>query len=396
MATLLLIVIYIAFISLGIPDSLLGAAWPAIYVEFNLPVSFANFLSVLISVCTMISSVVSARLINRYGTAVVAAFSTALTAIALFGFSVSENFLWLCLFSIPLGAGAGAIDSGLNNYVALHYKATHMSFLHCFYGVGVSMSPYLMSMALADNSDWHKGYRSAFYIQLVIAAIVIFTLPLWKKVKHSATQYDEEPQVTVPFFTLVRRSDIRAAAMVFLASCSIEFLCGVWGSTFLVGARGLNPENAAKSVTFYYVGITLGRFLSGVVSNRLAPRQIIAAGQIVTLAAVVLLFVGKNPSVSTVGLFLVGTGNGTIYPNMMYLTPENFGADISQSVMGVQLAGAYVGILVSPFVFGIFAEYVGLWLFPVFICVFFVLMLYYTAALKKRTAKFKKETAKSE
>ncbi len=389
MATLLLIIIYIAFVSLGIPDSLLGAAWPAIYVDMDLPVSFLNILSVLISVCTMISSMVSARLIKRYGTALVAATSTALTAIALFGFSISKSFLWLCLFAIPLGAGAGAIDSGLNNYVALHYKATHMSFLHCFYGVGVSLSPYLMSMALADNSNWHKGYRSAFFIQLAISVIVIFTLPVWKKVKHTATEYDDVPPVTLSFFSLVKRADIRAAAMVFLASCSIEFLCGVWGSTFLVGARGLNPEKAARAITFYYVGITLGRFLSGVASNKFTPHKIIAAGQFTTFAAAMLLLFGKNPILATIGLFLVGTGNGAIYPNMMYLTPENFGADISQSVMGIQLTGAYFGILATPLIFGVFAQKVGLWLFPFFIGIFFALMVYYTFALNRRTAKFK-------
>lgn len=393
MATFLLIIIYIAFVSLGIPDSLLGAAWPAIYVDFGLPVSFLNILSVLISVCTMISSMVSARLIKRYGTAIVSAVSTALTAIALFGFSVSKSFLWLCLFALPLGAGAGAIDSGLNNYVALHYKATHMSFLHCFYGVGVSLSPYLMSIALGNDSNWHKGYRNAFYIQFVISLIVILTLPVWKKVKHTATEYDEAPQVTLPFLSLIKRADIRAAAMVFLSSCSVEFLCGVWGSTFLVGARGLSPEKAARAVTFYYVGITLGRFLSGVFSNKFTPHKIIAAGQSITFIAALLLFFGKNPVAATAGLFLVGTGNGAIYPNMMYLTPENFGAEISQSVMGIQLTGAYFGILATPLIFGVFAQKIGLWLFPVFIAVFFALMVYYTFALKRRCARFKAKNA---
>ncbi len=390
MATALLIIIYIAFISLGIPDSLLGTAWPAIYKDFELPISYATYLSLLISLCTMVSSVVSARLINRFGTAKVAAFSTALTAIALFGYSESQNYLWLCLFSVPLGAGAGAIDSGLNNYVALHYNATHMSFLHCFYGVGVSLSPYIMSMALADNLDWQGGYKNAFYIQLVIAAIVIFTLPLWKRVKHQKTEYDEEPSVDVPFFELIKRKNVLLASAVFFGSCSLEFLCGVWGSTFLVDARGMSPEKAAKMLTLYYVGITLGRFLSGVFAKKFTPWQIIAAGQALAAFAIAVIFIPKGYALAAAGLFLIGTGNGVVYPNMMYLTPQNFSAQISQSVMGAQLAGAYVGILLTPCIFGIVAQHISVSLFPLFLALSGLVMVLSTYSLKRQKSSGKK------
>ncbi len=384
MATFLLIIIYIAFISLGVPDSLLGTAWPAIYTEFDLPISYANILSVFISVCTLISSVVSARIINKFGTPIVSALSTSLTALALFGYSISNSFLWLMLCAIPLGAGAGAIDSGLNNYVALHYKATHMSFLHCFYGVGVSISPYLMSISLSDNANWRGGYRFAFYIQITIAVIMILTLPVWKKAKHTATEYDEVEQVTVPFIRLIKRKDIRAAAMVFFASCSIEFLCGVWGCTFLVKARGMAIDYAAKMLTFYYVGLAFGRFLSGVFANKLKPRQIMTAGHAVIFVAIVLIFIPYGYAFAAAGLFLVGMGNGPIYPNMMHLTPEHFGAEISQSVMGVQLTGAYIGILATPLVFGLVAEKISVGLFSVFLAVMYVIMIAYTKILQRR------------
>ena len=262
MATILLIVIYIDFIGLGIPDSLFGAAWSAIYTEFGLPISYASFVTVIIYGGTVASSLLSAKVINRFGTSKVTAVSTALTAAGLLGFSFSGGLIWLCLFAVPLGLGAGAIDSALNNYIALHYKATHMSFLHCAYGVGVTLSPYLMALALSDNNDWRGGYRIAFFIQIGITAVTLFSLPLWSKIRRINTHDEEEDAAprTLKLTELIKMPSVRAVWLIFFGSCAIEFTCGSWGSTFLVQSKGMSAENAAKIITFYYAGIAIGAF----------------------------------------------------------------------------------------------------------------------------------------
>lgn len=374
MATLLLIVIYIAFIGLGIPDSLFGAAWPAIYPEFGVPMSLASVVTLLISACTAVSSLSSARLINRFGTGLITLVSTALTAIALLGFSLSGALWWLCLFAVPLGLGAGAIDSALNNYVALHYRATHMSFLHCFYGVGVSLSPYLMSLALGEQNNWRGGYRVAFFIQLTISAVALLALPLWGRVQQNETASKTVAPRTLPLRQQARTPAIRAVWGLFVTSVAIEFTCGTWGSTFLVNARGLTAETAARVVTFYYIGMTLGRFLSGVLAARLAGWRLIRIGQGVVFAAIVMLAI-PSPVTAGIGLFLVGLGNGPAFPNLTYLTPHSFGADVSQSVMGTQLAASYVGTMAVPPLFGLLAQTFGAGLFPWFLLVLYALLI---------------------
>lgn len=374
MATLLLIVIYIAFIGLGIPDSLFGTAWPAIYTEMDLPVSWASFVTVIVSGGTIVSSLLSARVINRFGTAAVTAVSTAMTALALFGFSVSGSMLWLCLFAVPLGLGAGSVDTALNNYVALHYKAVHMNFLHCFYGIGVSLSPYLMSLALSGHS-WRSGYRTVFWIQLGITAATVLSLPLWKKAAAArAADAPESPARTVGFGTLLKNRQVRLACLVFIGSCGLEYTCGTWGSTFLVETRALPANRAALLVTFYYVGMALGRFTSGILSAKLPPRRIIGLGQAVTLAAVLLVLLPLPAAVSGVGLFLVGFGNGPVFPNMLHLTPQVFGPELSQSVMGVQMASSYVGIMLAPALFGVLAQNISASLFPYYLLVLYAIM----------------------
>lgn len=373
MATLLLILIFFAFVGLGIPDSLFGAAWPAIYPEFGVPVAAASAVTLLISACTVVSSVFSARLINRFGTGLVSLVSTALTAIALLGFSLSPGFFWLCLLALPLGLGAGAIDSGLNNYVALHYRASHMSFLHCCYGVGVSLSPYLMSIALADNNNWRGGYRLAFFIQLGITALLLIALPLWGRVRQTATETASVSPRTLTLREQARTPAIRAVWGLFAASVAIEVSCGSWGSTFLVNARGLTAESAARVVTFYYLGMTLGRFLSGVLAARVSSWRLVRGGLTIVFAAIVLLAI-PTPLTAGLGLFLVGLGDGPTFPNLNYLTPRSFGADVSQSVMGTQLAASYTGTMVAPPLFGLFAQSVGAWVFPWFLLALFALL----------------------
>ncbi len=383
MSTLLLIVIYIAFIGLGIPDSLLGSAWPAIYTELNLPVSYANFITMIISGGTITSSLFSANLIHRFGTASITAISTTVTAFALFGFSCSNNMLWLCLFAIPLGLGAGAIDTALNNYVALYYKVTHMNFLHCFYGIGVSLSPFLMSMVLSHDT-WRTGYRLMFWFQFGIALLTIVSLPIWKKVKHSFENNEEENNKLIPFFTLIKKSKVRIACLVFIGSCGLEYTCGIWGSTFLVKVKEMSTDTAALMITFFYVGMALGRFFSGIFAVRFTSRQLIKIGQTITLTAIILLLLPLPPVLCGFALFLIGFGNGPVFPSMIHQTPQNFGKNISQSVMGIQMAASYIGILLSPALFGLIAQHINTVLFPYYLLILYIIMVTGNLLLKKK------------
>ena len=317
MTIALLVVIYVAFVGLGIPDSLLGAAWPAMHADLGLPVSMGSVITMIVSCGTIVSSLSSAAVINRFGTGRVTAFSTTLTALALLGFALAPNIAWLCALAIPLGLGAGSIDTALNNYVALHYKATHMNFLHCAYGVGVTISPFIMSVALSAGT-WREGYLGATACQAAIALLTIVILPLWGKVarvQETQGEQDVEPRTESPL-KLVRRRDVRLACLVFLASVAIEGICNTWCTSYLVGARGMGAGEAAGMVTVYYVGVTAGRFLSGVLANRLSSKQLVGLGQAITLAAVLVLLAPLPVSAAPVGLFLVGFGNSPLYPNI--------------------------------------------------------------------------------
>lgn len=382
MATVLLVVIYMAFIGLGIPDSLFGTAWPAIYSEFQLPISFASFVTVTISGGTIVSSMASARVIGRFGTERVSAFSTAMTAAALLGFSCSGNLLMLCLFAVPLGLGAGAIDTALNNYVAVHYSAVHMSFLHCFYGVGVSVSPYILSLVISGEQGWRGGYRAAFGIQLCIALILLFTLPIWKKAHGNKDGEDKQERKALTLKEIVKIPGVKLMWCLFITSCAIECTCGGWGSTFLVEYRHMAAEQAARMVMFYYMGMALGRFCSGVLAVRLDSWQIIKIGQWVLGTAIVMLLLPLPVSVSALGLFLVGLGNGPLFPNFNYLTPQNFGEDVSQSVMGTQMAASYVGIMAAPAACGILGQFFGMGIFPPYLLAFFMIMIVSTRKAK--------------
>ncbi|WP_273394658.1 MFS transporter [Thermophilibacter mediterraneus] len=366
MTIVLLVVIYVAFVGLGIPDSLFGAAWPAMYADLGLPVSLGSVVTMIVSCGTIVSSLSSAAVINRFGTGRVTAASTVLTAAALLGFSLAPSLLWLCLLAVPLGLGAGAIDTALNNYVALHYRATHMNFLHCAYGVGVTVSPLIMSFALSAGT-WREGYLGATVCQAAIALLTIAILPLWGKVARADEERgekDAEPRTESPL-ALVRRRDVRLACLVFLASVAIEGICNTWGTSYLVNARGMGAGEAAGTVTVYYVGVTLGRFLSGVLANRLSSKQLVGLGQLVTFAAVLVLLAPLPVGAASVGLFLVGFGNSPLYPNMLHLTPRLFGRELSQSVIGVQMAASYVGSLALAPLFGVVGQSLGFWLFPV-------------------------------
>lgn len=383
MTTILLLVIFTAYIGLGVPDSLIGAAWPAIYADMSLPVSYVNFITVIIQGGTVLSSFASASVIKKLGTAKVTVISTAMTAVSLLGFSLSRNMIWLCVSAVPLGLGAGSVDTALNNYVAMHYKASHINFLHSFYGVGVSLSPYIMSLALGDNNNWRLGYRNAFFIQLGIAAFLLATLPVWKRVKFDGEPEVEETKI-IGLRTAVRIPGVFESFLVFMSSCTIESLCLVWGSTYLVEAKGSTAEYAAKIITVYFVGMTLGRLTSGLMARKIPSVKLLLMGQCVTCAAIVLLALRLPFAFSAVGLFLIGFGNGPLFPNMTHLTPINFGKDISQSVIGMQMGFAYVSIMLSPIIFGFLAQNVTVRLFPFCLLAAFAVMISSTAVMLKK------------
>ena len=361
MATLLLIVICIAFIGLGIPDSLFGTVWPSIYPEFGIPVSYAPFVSCMISVGTILSSLLSTRLIARFGTAMVSFFCTLLTALALLGFSVSGNLWWMMLFSIPLGLGAGSIDTGLNNYVALHYKASHMSYLHCFYGVGVTVSPWILSIIL-QSASWRQGYRVLFLIQIAITAVLLFSLPLWKKMAEKDPVEEEMEILSVKEILALRGAPW--SLLVYLGSCGIEAIILGYGSTFLTQSHSLSTAAAAEIITYYYLGMTLGRAVSGLISRKLLSEQILILGEGITVAAVLLLVLSKTPFLAGLSLFLVGLGNGPVFPNMTHLAPIHYGKTKSQAFIGLQGAVAYGAFLLLPVLTGLLIRHVGAFTFP--------------------------------
>lgn len=392
MTILLLVVIYIAFIGLGVPDSLIGSAWPAIHTELNIPIEMVSILTFLISGCTVLSSMFSTRILNKLGTAKVTAFSTAMTALSLVGFSLAPSFWFMIPLAIVLGLGAGAIDSGLNNYVALHCKASHMNFLHCFYGVGVSLSPYIMSQAF-ENVGWRGGYRYAFYVQSAIAILLIISLPMWKK-SSSEEQAEEEKGVTLTLFQMAKNRDVKKVWVIMLMTNAIEYACGVWGSTYLVEEKGFSIEKGALALTIYYVGMSLGRFLSGLLANKIKTWKRIFIGSVILAPAIVVMLLPLPNIFAVLGLFLIGLGNGSIYPNMIHLTPHNFGKEVSQSIMGSQIAFAYIGVMLAPPMVSLISGVFGIKVYPVLLALLYVVMV---ATLKcfvnclKKQGRYKKD-----
>lgn len=387
--TLLLVVIYVAFIGLGIPDSLFGSALSSIIEEFGLPLSASNLVSSLVSFCTVISSLFAARLLKRFGTAMVTIVSTAATALALLGYSASGSFFFMLLCAIPLGLGAGAIDASLNNFVALHFGGTHMNFLHCFYGVGVIVSPYLMSIML-QRATWREGYLAACILQAAIALVLLLSLPLWKKAGKGEKAEDLSAVRTLSMKQMAGHAGVRWAWVLSFSSNAVEALTGIWGATYLIRTHALTADQGASAIILYYVGMTLGRFLSGVFADKLGSKGLIRLGIITLTAGCVLLIlpVGSLP-LSIAALFLVGLGNGPIYPNLVNLTPEHFGAEVSASLIGSQMAVAYSGFMIVPPIFGVVAQQWGLACLPPTLCLFLILLILSRVMLTKRL----KETA---
>ena len=382
----LLVVIYIAFIGLGVPDSLIGSAWPAIHSEMNIPVEAVSIITFIISGCTVLSSMFSAGILNKLGTAKVTAFSTAMTAAALLGFSFAPSFWLMIPLAVILGLGAGAIDSGLNNYVALHFKASHMNFLHCFYGIGVSLSPYLMSQALSDTG-WRSGYRYAFYVQAAITLLLIISIPMWKK-SSSADESEDKNSANLTLFQMAKMPEVRQVWIIMLATNAIEYACGVWGCTYLVSEKGFDAKHGALALTVYYVGMSLGRFVSGLLSYKISTWKRIGIGTIILAPAIAIMPLPLHGAVTVVGLFLVGLGNGSIYPNMIHLTPHNFGKEVSQAIMGSQIAFAYIGVMFAPPAVSLISGLFGIKIYPVLLALLYVIMV---IALRCFVSRLKKQ-----
>lgn len=375
MFQLLLAIIYLAFISLGLPDSLLGAAWPSMYPEFQVPVSYAGIISMVIALGTVISSLMSDRLTKRLGAGLVTAISVAMTALALFGFSFSHSFWVLILWSIPYGLGAGSVDAALNNYVALHYKSRHMSWLHCMWGVGASAGPYIMGFALSHDQNWNGGYRYISILQVILTFILFISLPLWKKEKKdAASESDATSDHILTLREIFAIPGVKSVMLMFFCYSAIEQTSGLWASSYLVLHKGVAPETAATFASLFYIGITIGRAISGFITMKLNDTQMIRLGQGIILLGVLALFLPLGSTISLIGFILIGLGCAPIYPCIIHSTPDHFGADRSQAIIGVQMASAYVGTCLMPPVFGLIANNITVALLPAYLILFLVLL----------------------
>ncbi|MDR0502629.1 MAG: MFS transporter [Treponema sp.] len=381
---LLLIIIYLSFISLGLPDSLLGSAWPSMYNSLNVPLHYAGFISITISGGTVISSILSEKVIRRFGTGMVTAVSVFMTALALVGFSFSPSFIFLCLCAIPLGLGAGSVDAALNNYVALHFKARHMSWLHSFWGVGTTIGPLIMSSYLISANSWSSGYRTIGIIQFCLVAVLFASLPLWIKNSPSINTQKNKPASYKELFSI---AGVKEALTVFFLYCAIESTAGLWGASFLVTEKGIKPEIAAQWIALYYFGITSGRFISGFITIKLNNRQMVRMGQIIAGCGIVILFMPFGNKILLPGFFLIGMGFAPIFPSLIHGTPVNFGREYSQAVIGLQMAFAYIGTSIMPPLFGALASVISFKIFPVFLVIILIIKIIMFETLNKKVDK---------
>lgn len=384
MFSFLLTIIYVSFISLGLPDSLLGAAWPTMQIELGVPLSYAGIISMIIAGSTIVSSLFSDRLTRRWGTGTVTAVSVLMTAVALLGFSLSHSFTVLCVIAIPYGLGAGAVDAALNNYVALHYAARHMSWLHCFWGIGVCVGPSVLGYCLTHGMTWNAGYGSIAAVQIILSILLFATLPLWKKNEVSSDVSDVEKSKPIGIVGALKIRGVLQILIAFFAYCAVESTAGLWASSYLVLQHGVNEETAASYAALFYIGITLGRFVSGFISEKLGDKRLIRTGIIVLISGILCLFFGKIHVVfSFIALVVIGLGCAPIYPSVIHATPSHFGAENSQAIIGIQMASAYLGSTFMPPVFGLIANYVDIAWYPAFMGIFAILMLIMTEKLNR-------------
>ena len=376
MSSLLLFVIYLIFISLGLPDAMLGSAWPTMYRQFQVPVSYAGVVSMIIAFGTIISSLQSDRLTKKLGTGKVTAISVCLTAVALFGFSICSEYWMLCLWAIPYGLGAGSVDASINNYVAIHYASRHMSWLHCMWGLGTTIGPAIMGYMLTGGKSWTSGYRTVGILQVILTAIILASLPLWKK-----SSCEDGPVETGSRPLTIKETlaipGAKSVLIMFFCYCALEQTAMLWGSSFLTLARGVSAEQAAKLASMFCIGITIGGGVCGFITIRLDDDRMIRLGQGIIFCAVILLMIpAENTCFSLIGLIMVGVGCAPIYPCIIHSTPARFGADKSQAIIGMQMAFAYIGTCLMPPLFGLIANHISAALFPVYLLIFLVLMAF--------------------
>lgn len=387
MVHLLLAIIYLAFISLGLPDALLGAAWPSMYPQFDVPVSYAGIISMIIALGTVVSSLQSDRLTKKLGTGKVTALSVLMTAMALFGFATSHSFGMLCLWAIPYGLGAGSVDASLNNYVALHYESRHMSWLHCMWGVGASAGPYIMGYALTAGWGWNSGYHIIAVLQIVLTAILLCSLPLWKQRPAEVLQDGKVQNVKVlSIREVLQLAGAREILVCFFCYCALEQTTGLWASSYLTLHKGVSADTAATFASMFYLGITVGRALSGFLTMKLNDVQMIRLGEVIIGIGVLVMLLPFGQSLSLTGLILIGLGCAPVYPCVIHSTPAHFGADKSQAIIGIQMACAYVGTCLMPPVFGLIANHITVALLPVYLLIILVLMVIMHELLCKKTA----------
>ena len=375
MFQLLLAIIYMAFISLGLPDGLLGAAWPFMYVQFDVPVSSSGVIFMIISAGTIVSSLLSDRMTRRFGTGKVTAISVAMTATALFGFSISNSFWMLCLWAIPYGLGAGGVDASINNYAAIHYESKHMSWLHCMWGLGATIGPYIMGGVLSSGKIWNMGYRYVGILQVVLTAVLIFSLPLWKEREQMKEERDNTVEAALTIKEIMAIPGAKETFILFFCYCAIEQTAGLWASSYLVLWRGVDAQTAATFASLFYIGITVGRGISGFITMKLNDEHMIWMGLGIIMLGIAMILFPLGNTVALAGLIVVGLGCAPVYPCVVHSTPARFGEARSQAIIGVQMACAYVGTCFMPPIFGLIGEHISMSLFPVYMLAILVVML---------------------
>ena len=413
MFSILLFMIYLAFVSLGLPDALLGSAWPIMYQEFAVPVSYSGTVFMIICGGTILSSLNSEKLNRRFGTGKITAISVFLTAIALFGFSISHSFLMLCLFAIPYGLGAGSVDAALNHYVALHYSSRHMSWLHCMWGLGASVGPYIMGFVLQRGEPWNRGYLIVSIIQFILAIILFCSLSLWKKNPEELTENaastakqeapkqeapkQEAPKQEAPKQRALSLKEVFAipGAKESLASfygyCALEQTVGLWAGSFMVLALGMEEKLAASYVALFYFGITFGRFLSGFFTMKWKDEQMVLGGSAIVFFGIFLLFTPWSKALVLPALILIGLGCAPVYPSIIHSTPYNFGVEHSSALIGAQMAAAYVGTLIMPPLFGVLGRSFSMKLFPYYSMFLLLFMVFTYRRMLQVTRKARRE-----
>lgn len=384
MGSLLLGVIYLIFVSLGLPDSLLGSGWPKMQIAFNVPSSYAGYVSMTISFMTIISALLSPRMIRKLHTKWIVIVSIFLTVLGLLGFSISSQYSMLFLFAVPYGLGAGAIDAAVNHYVANHYSSSVMNFLHCFYGLGAVISPYIMALAL-KTARWNEGYRWTAYIQVGILIVCILSLPLWKR---NEGQAEDEFQNSAGIMETLKAPGVLLTLIAFYSYCAGEATCFLWTPSYFAGTKaGLSDDRIASFGSLIFGGLMLGRLISGFVSNRLGDRLLIRIGIVVELIGILFVFLPiQGYMVAAVGFVIIGTGMGPVYPSIQHLAPQNFGKRYSAAVIGLQMASAYVGSTFMPMVFGHLQQAAGIDIMPVYLLVFALLNLFLLEAAYRKIA----------